>query len=103
MPVEDGEARDPVQLTAIDDAPQRLRLLARRVAQIFRHFNAALGHVAYTLLSVPDAVLGFFTPILQRVLGVVVAAFQIAAELLAGFRGKRQRRQGSRTQSNQKE
>src|ERR1700733_14170361 len=90
-------------LPAIDNPPQRFHFLARGVAQIFRQIGAALGHVAHAFLRVADSVLGLFCPVLQRVFGVVVAASQIATELLARFRGKRQSRQGARTEPNEKE
>src|SRR5580658_8769283 len=78
-------------LPAIDSLPQRFHLLPCSVPQVSGHFDAALGHV-----------FGFFRPVLQRVFSVVVAAFQVAAELLAGFRRKCQRYQCSRAESNQK-
>src|SRR5580700_5227846 len=89
-------------LPAIDSLPQRFHLLPCSVPQVSGHFDAALGHVFHPFLGVARPVFGFFRPVLQRVFSVVVAAFQVAAELFTAFRGKRKRYQGSRAESNQK-
>ena len=65
--------------------------------------SAALRYVAYSFLGVTDAVSGFIGPILQRVPGIVVAAFQAFAELLPGFWSERECCERPGPESNQKE
>src|ERR1700733_4072738 len=93
----------PWFLPAIDGPPQRFHFLSCSVPEISSHFDATLGHVFHTFLRVAGTVFSFFRPILQCVLSIVVAAFQVATELFAAFRGQRKGCQGSRSQSDEKE
>src|ERR1017187_3402020 len=80
------------KLPAIDRTPQGLGFFA----QVVREAGSALGYVACP-------VLGFFGPILQRLLGIFIAAFQVATELLAGLWGEYKGRQSTRSNPNKQE
>jgi hypothetical protein len=87
------------KLPAIDRTPQGLGFFA----QVVREAGSALGYVAYTLGYIACPVLGFLGPILQRLLGIFIAAFQVATELLAGLWGEYKGRQSTRSNPNKQE
>ena len=68
-------------LAAVDGAAQGLDF----VAEVVGDLGAAIGYIAHAVADAAHSILGIVGPIFEAVFGIVIAAFQIAAQLLAGF------------------
>src|SRR5271157_626648 len=99
-----SEVRGPFFSAALDGAAQRLCLLPNRVAQILSQIGAhvadALSRFAHSFF---DLFRGTFGPLADGILGVVVAALDIAAQLASALGREQKPDQRPGSQSNQQE